>query len=176
MLALFASWHNSAFCVDGCAGCGAPATPRKTQLAQQLAMHVVAARPTYLSSSNIDALALQQHLELVTQQVCALSLPSLFFWALLLQPTALLRLQSAGLEKPPAVKQKIVEGQMNKWCGANTIMESRVPERLRICRVFAGSRRYAFWISPLLLMTPCQSRCVSFYQETRCFLWFVAVE
>ena len=78
MLALFASWHNSAFCVDGCAGCGAPATPRETQLAQQLAMHVVAARPTYLSSSNIDALALQQHLELVTQQVCALSLPSLF--------------------------------------------------------------------------------------------------
>lgn len=128
MLAFFASWHNSAFlcrwlsfCVDGFAGCGAPATLRETQLAQQLAMHVVAARPTYLSSSNIDALALQQHLELVTQQVCALSLPSVF-WALLLQPTALLHLQSAGLEKPPAVKQKIVEGQRNKWCGQS--MES----------------------------------------------------
>ena len=51
--------------------------------------------------------------------------PSLFPLCFLGIAPALLRLQSAGLEKPPAVKQKIVEGQMNKWCGANTIMESR---------------------------------------------------
>ena len=63
---------------------------RAPQLAQQLAMHVVAARPLYLDSSHIPPEAL-------------------------LAQKARLAGEVAAMEKPAAVQDKIMQGLLSKW-------------------------------------------------------------
>jgi elongation factor Ts len=73
-------------------------TDRFQQLARDLAMHVTAARPAWVSRDEVPADVIAKELEIYREQMA-----------------------SSG--KPPQVIEKIVEGKLDKWYGDMCLLE-----------------------------------------------------
>lgn len=110
-----------------CAGGAAVTSAEKQQqLAHQLAMHVVAMKPSFVDASALPAdVAAEQRAALAEKQARAhtTSEGETVAGARPARPSgpqsaAFLALPQKDSPKPPAVVAKIIDGQLNKWCAA----------------------------------------------------------
>jgi translation elongation factor EF-Ts len=99
-------------------GCGPPAdaatdiaaSTNVEQLASQLAMHVAAIRPTYLSAAAVPAAVLAAQRAVFEAQVRAVPRRTC---ALCIDDSA--SAQAAASGKPAKILDKMVQGMMHKW-------------------------------------------------------------